>query len=194
MIGDIKAIYRNDPACKNIEFLLYPCLHAILMHRYIIHPLFTLKIPFVPRLLSQVMRFFTGMEIHPGARIGHSFFCDHALGVVIGETAVIGNNCVMFHGVTLGGTGKHHCKRHPTIGNNVFIGAQATILGPVTVGDNCRIGAETVVINRNVPPNCTIVGAPAVIVRMNGKTVRQSLPLMSNEDLTDASRPAGGIE
>lgn len=182
MIGDIKAIFRNDPACKNIEFMLYPSLHAILVHRYLTHPLFQIGIPFLPRLLSQIMRFFTAMEIHPGARIGRNFFCDHGFGVVIGETAEIGENCVMFHGVTLGGTGKHRGKRHPTVGDNVFIGAHATILGPVRIGNGSRIGAEAVVINRDVPSGCTVVGAPAMIVKKAGQTVRMALPVSSYHD------------
>jgi len=177
MFEDVKAIYRNDPACKNIEFLLYPCLHAIVAHRYVIHPLYRLGVPFIPRLLSQIMRFSTGMEIHPGATIGKGFFCDHGSGVVIGETVEIGNNCVMFHGVTLGGTGKHEGKRHPTVGNDVFLGTHATILGPVVIGDGARLGAESVVINRDVPANCVVVGAPAVIVKRDGKKVHEPLPV-----------------
>ena len=171
MFDDIKAIYRNDPAVKNIEFLLYPGLHAILVHRFISHPLYRIKIPFIPRLISQIMRFLTGIEIHPGAKIGKSFFIDHGNGVVIGETAEIGQNCVLFHGVTLGGTGKHKGKRHPTIGNNVLIGAQSILLGPLKVGDNVKIGADTTVINKDVPANCTVVGTPGKIIKLNGKKV-----------------------
>ena len=177
MFEDIKAIKRNDPACKNVEFLLYPCLHAIVVHRYLAHPLYRLGVPFVPRLISQVMRILTGMEIHPGARIGRGFFCDHGMGVVIGETAEIGENCVLFHGVTLGGTGKHTGKRHPTLGDDVFIGTHATILGPVTIGDGAKVGAESVIINRDVPAGCTVVGAPAVIVKKDGKSVHLPLPV-----------------
>lgn len=177
MFEDVKAIYRNDPACRNLEFLLYPCLHAIAAHRYVIHPLHRLGVPFFPRLLSQVMRFLTGMEIHPGATIGKAFFCDHGAGVVVGETVVIGDNCVMFHGVTLGGTGKHTRKRHPTVGDHVFLGTHATILGPVRLGDRCKIGAESVIINRDVPEDCTVVGAPAYIVKQGGRPVRAALPV-----------------
>jgi serine O-acetyltransferase len=177
MFEDIKAIRRNDPACKNIEFLLYPCLHAIVAHRYLIHPLYRLGLPFFPRLLSQIMRFSTGMEIHPGATIGKGFFCDHGTGVVIGETVEIGENCVMFHGVTLGGTGKHVGKRHPTVGKNVFLGTHATILGPVVIGDNAKVGAEAVIINRDVPANCSVVGAPAYIVKVGDEHVHQPLPV-----------------
>ena len=177
MFEDIKAIKRNDPACRNIEFLLYPCLHAIVIHRYITHPLYRLGVPFLPRLISQIARFATGMEIHPGAKIGRGFFCDHGSGVVIGETVEIGERCVMFHGVTLGGTGKHTGKRHPTVGKNVFLGTHATILGPVTIGDNAKVGAEAVIINRDVPPNCVVVGAPAVIVKRDGVKVHEPLPV-----------------
>ena len=169
MFEDIKAIFRNDPAAKNIEFLLYPGLHSIVIHRYISHPLYKLKVPFIPRLISQIMRFLTGIEIHPGAKIGKGFFIDHGMGVVIGETAEIGKNCVMFHNVSLGGTGKHQGKRHPTIGDNVKIGTGAVLLGPITVGNNVRIGADTFIINKNVPDNCTVVGTPGIIVRKNGK-------------------------
>ena len=123
MFEDIKAIYKNDPAAKNIEFILYPGWQAVTIHKLICHPLYKLKIPFLPRLISQIVRFFTGLEIHPGAKIGKGIFIDHGMGVVIGETAEIGDNVIMYHQVTLGGTGKHKGKRHPTIGNNVLIGA-----------------------------------------------------------------------
>jgi serine O-acetyltransferase len=176
MFEDIRAIFRNDPAARGIEPLLYPGLHAIAVHRYISHPLYKVRLKFIARLISQIMRFFTGIEIHPGARIKEGLFIDHGMGVVIGETAKIGKNCVLFHGVTLGGTGKHHGKRHPTLGSNVLVGAQATLLGPITIGSNTKIGAETVVINKNVPADCTVVGAPGVIVRKNGKKVHEHLP------------------
>jgi serine O-acetyltransferase len=172
---DIKAIYRNDPAVRNIEFLLYPGLHAILVHRFC-HLLWKLKIPFFPRLLSQISRFFSGIEIHPGATIGKGFFIDHGMGVVVGETSEIGNNCVLFHNVTLGGTGKHKGKRHPTIGNNVMIGTGAILLGPITVGDNVRIGANTFILMRDVPDNTTVAGTPGRIVKMNGRQVGIKLP------------------
>lgn len=170
IIEDAKAINRNDPAARNIEFLLYPGFHAIFMHRFI-HVLYNLKLPFIPRLLSQINRFFTGIEIHPGASIGSGLFIDHGAGIVIGETARIGDNCVLFHNVTLGGTGKHLGKRHPTLGNNVFIGTGATILGPVTIGDNSSIGANTFVYMVDIPANCTVVGTPAVIVRRDGEKI-----------------------
>lgn len=170
IIEDVKAINRNDPAARNIEFLLYPGFHAIFMHRFI-HVLHNLKLPFIPRLLSQMNRFFTGIEIHPGASIGSGLFIDHGSGIVVGETAKIGDNCVLFHNVTLGGTGKHIGKRHPTLGNNVFIGTSATILGPVTIGDNVSIGANTFIYMVDIPNNCTVVGTPAVIVRKDGKKI-----------------------
>lgn len=171
MIKAIKAIYKNDPSVKGFEVLLNSGLHAIVLHKYISHPLHKIKLRFFPRFISQLVRFFTGIEIHPGATIGSSLFIDHGMGVVIGETAIIGNDCIMFHGVTLGGTGKDIGKRHPTIGNNVLIGTQATLLGPIKVGNNVKIGAETVLINHDVPDNCTVVGSPGKIVKLNGKKV-----------------------
>lgn len=175
MFEDIKAIYKNDPAVKNIEFLLYPGLHSIIVHRYITHPLYIIRIPFIPRLISQIMRFFTGIEIHPGAKIGRGFFIDHGMGVVIGETVGIGKDCIMFQGVSLGGIGKDKGKRHPTIGDNVLIGAESILLGPIEVGSNVKVGANTTVINKNVPSNCTVVGTPARIVKLNGKKVNLKL-------------------
>jgi serine O-acetyltransferase len=178
-IEDIRATRRNDPAARNLlEILLcYPSLHAILVHR-LAHFLHTrLKIPILPRFISVLSRAWSGVEIHPGARIGRGFFIDHGTGVVIGETAEIGEGCVFFHGVTLGGTGHHRDKRHPTIGNNVLIGANATLLGPIEVGENTKIGATTVIINRDVPANCTVVGAPGRIVKRNGVHTDQPLPV-----------------
>lgn len=180
IIQDIRAVRKNDPAAKNIiEVLLcHTPLHAIIVHR-LSHVLYQIGIPVLPRFISALMRFWTGVEIHPGAKIGKSFFIDHGTGVVIGETAEIGDNCVMFHNVTLGGTGHHRGKRHPTVGNNVLIGTGATLLGPIKVGDNVRIGAEAVIINRDVPDNCTVVGAPGKIVKLNGKRVNLKLPRAS---------------
>lgn len=175
IIDDIRAIYRNDPAVRNIEFLLYPGFQAILAHR-LIHLMWKMNIPFFPRLLSQVSRFFTGLEIHPGATIGRGFFVDHGTGVVIGETTEIGDNVVLFHNVTLGGTGKHHGKRHPTIGSNVFIGTGATLLGPIEVGDNVKIGANTFVVMRDIPSNCSVVGTPARIIKKDGVSTEEELP------------------
>ena len=175
IIEDIKAIYRNDPAARNIEFLLYPGFQAIVAHR-LNHFLYNLGIPFIPRLLSQIVRFFTGLEIHPGAKIGKGFFVDHGAGLVIGETTEIGDNCVLFHNVTLGGTGKHHGKRHPTLGNNVLVGTGATLLGPIRVGDNVRIGANSFIFMRDVPSDCTVAGTPARIVKRDGITCEEDLP------------------
>ena len=149
----IKAIYRNDPAAKNIEFILYPGFYAVLVHKGIAHPLFKIRIPFIPRLVSQLMRFFTGIEIYPGAKIGKGLFIDHGAGIVIGETTEIGDHCFMFHNVTLGGTGKHLGKRHPTIGNKVIIGTGTILLGPTKVGNNVNIGAGTFIINKKIPSN-----------------------------------------
>jgi len=175
MFEDIKAIYKNDPAARGIEFLLYPGWHAIFIHRLFSHPLYKIKLKFIARLISQISRFLTGLEIHPGAKIRKGFFVDHGMGVVIGETAEIGKNCTLFHGVTLGGTGKHKGKRHPTLGNDVLIGAQATLLGPIKIGNNVNIGAETAIINHDVPDNCTVIGAPGMIVKQNGQKVNKEL-------------------
>lgn len=175
MFEDIKSIYKNDPAAKNIEFLLYPGWHAIVIHRYISHPLYKIKLPFLPRLISQIMRFLTGIEIHPGAKIGKGLFIDHGFGIVIGETSEIGKNCVMYHNVTLGGTGKHQGKRHPSIGNNCILGTGSILLGPMRIGNNVKIGADTFVINKNIPDNCTVVGTPGKIVKLNNKRVNQEL-------------------
>ena len=171
MISELKAVYRNDPAARGLEPFLYPGLKAVWTHKYLVRPLYRIRLRFFARWVSQINRFFTGIEIHPGARIGKGLFIDHGMGIVIGETAVIGDGCVLFHGVTLGGTGKHHGKRHPTLGNNVLVGANATVLGPCLVGDNVKIGAETVLINRIVPADCTVVGAPGKIVRKDGVRV-----------------------
>jgi len=183
IIEDTKAIYRNDPAARNLEFLLYPGFHAILIHR-VTHLLWKLKIPFFPRLISQVSRFLTGIEIHPGAKIGKGFFIDHGMGVVMGETSEIGDNCVMFHNVTLGGTGKHKGKRHPSIGNNVMIGTGAILLGPISVGNNVRIGANTFIFMKDVPDNCTVVGCPGRIVRINNQNIDKELESTKIKEIT----------
>jgi serine O-acetyltransferase len=166
---DIKAVFERDPAAKNIlEVFTYAGLHAIIWYR-IAHFLHTkLKIPFLPRLISQLARFFTGVEIHPGAEIGKGFFIDHGMGVVIGETTIIGDNVTIFQGVTLGGTGKEKGKRHPTLGNNVVVGTGAKVLGNITIGDNVLIGANAVVI-RDVPADSTVVGVPGRVVKIKGE-------------------------
>ena len=187
LIEDIRAIYRNDPAVRNIEFILYPGWQAITFHR-LNHLLWKLRLPFIPRLLSQINRFLTGLEIHPGATIGKGFFVDHGAGVVIGETAIIGDNCVLFHNVTLGGTGKHHGKRHPTLGNNVFVGTGAILLGPITVGDNVKIGANTFVVMRDIPSNTSVVGTPAKIIKRDGRVVDEELPKTNDRLLLQERR------
>lgn len=166
---DLKSAMKNDPAARNqIEvFLLYPCIHALIHHR-ISHALYKRKYFFLARLISQVSRFFTGIEIHPGATIGKGLFIDHGMGVVIGETAEIGDNVTLYHGVTLGGTGKDTGKRHPTVGNNVTIGSGSKILGPIMIGDGVKVGANSVVL-KDVPANCTAVGIPAKIVYKKSK-------------------------
>ena len=163
LIADVQAIRRNDPAARSAgELILYPGLHAITMHR-LTHRLWQAGIPFVPRLLSQLTRFFTGIEIHPGAQIGSAFFIDHGMGVVIGETTVIGDRVVLYQDVTLGGTGKQGGKRHPTLGNDIVVGVGAKVLGAITIGDGARIGGGAVVV-KDVPPHSTAIGVPARIV------------------------------
>lgn len=166
---EIKATLEKDPAAhSSLEVvLLYSGLHAIVMYR-LSHILYLLKIPLIPRLVSEAMRVFTGIEIHPGAKIGKGLFIDHGMGVVIGETAVIKDNVLLYQGVTLGGTGKEKGKRHPTIGNNVVVGAGAKVLGNIDIGDNSYIGANAVVI-KDVPANSTIVGVPGRITKQDGK-------------------------
>ncbi len=160
MIQYIKHIRHADPAIKSyFEVLLYPTLYAMLSHR-IAHRLYKWRLYFLARLISQVNRLFTGIEIHPGATIGKRLFIDHGMGVVIGETAEIGADCMLYHGVTLGGTSLEAKKRHPTLGNGVVIGAGAKVLGPVNIGDDARIGANAVVV-RDLPAHHTAVGVPA---------------------------------
>lgn len=164
---NIDNIMKNDPAARNkVEvFFLYPSLHALIYYR-IAHAFYCIKLFFIARLISQLGRFFTGIEIHPGAKIGKGLFIDHGMGVVIGETSEIGDNVVMYHGVTLGGTGKDKGKRHPTVGNNVVIGTGAKVLGPINIGNGCKIGANAVVL-KDVPDFTTVVGIPAAIVNKN---------------------------
>lgn len=168
---EIKAIFERDPAATNfLEVLLtYSGLHALIFHR-ISHGLLKMGIPFFPRFISQFAKWITGIEIHPGALIAEGLFIDHGMGVVIGETSVIGNNVTLFQGVTLGGTGKERGKRHPTLGNNVVVGTGAKILGNIIVGDNSYVGANAVVI-KDVPPNSTVVGVPGRITKQDGKKI-----------------------
>jgi serine O-acetyltransferase len=160
---DVRAILRNDPAARNLaEVLLYPGLHAIILHR-LAHALWTRHIPFLPRLISQIGRFLTGIEIHPGAQIGRGFFIDHGMGVVIGETSEIGDWVTLYQGVTLGGTGKQRGKRHPTLEDDVVVGVSAVVLGAISVGKGAKVGGGAVVV-KDVPPHSTAVGVPARIV------------------------------
>ena len=172
---EIRAIFERDPAAGGyLEVLLtYSGLHALLFYR-ISHTLCKMRVPFLSRWISQVGRFFTGIEIHPKATIGNSLFIDHGMGVVIGETAIIGDNVTLYQGVTLGGTGKEKGKRHPTVGNNVVIGAGAKILGNIKIGDNSYIGSNAVVI-KDVPDNSTVVGIPGRITKQDGKKIDVSL-------------------
>ena len=172
---DIRLIKERDPAARSSFeiWLLYSGLHAVRSYRRA-HWFYKRRMYLVARWISEFSRFRTGIEIHPGAKIGRGLFIDHGTGVVIGETTEIGENCTIYQGVTLGGTGKDKGKRHPTIGNNVMIGAGAKILGPFKVGDNAKIAANAVVLNE-VPANCTAVGVPANVVRINGKKVKQDL-------------------
>ncbi|MFA4858575.1 MAG: serine O-acetyltransferase [Candidatus Margulisiibacteriota bacterium] len=167
MFNTIKTIFDRDPAARGLEVILYQGLWAIWFHR-VAHALYKWRIPFVPRLISQISRLLTLIEIHPGAKIGKGIFIDHGVGVVIGETTEIGEGVTIFQGVTLGGTGKEKGKRHPTIGNNVVIGAGAIVLGAITVGDNSRVGAGAVV-TKPVPPDSTVVGNPAWIMKREGR-------------------------
>jgi len=168
---EIKAVFQRDPAARNYPEVLftYSGLHAIILHRFA-HYIYNKKIPFLARVISQLSRHITGIEIHPAAKIGKGFFIDHGMGVVIGETTIIGDDVTLYQGVTLGGTGKEKGKRHPTIGNNVVISAGAKVLGNISIGDNVNIGANAVVI-RTVPSNCTVVGVPGKIAKKEGKRI-----------------------
>jgi len=171
LLADFRIIFERDPAARNwLEVLFcYPGLQALVFHR-LSHWLYRLHIPLVPRLISHIARFLTGIEIHPGAAIGRSVFIDHGMGVVIGETAIVGDYALIYQGVTLGGTGKECGKRHPTVGDGVVVGAGAKVLGNIQIGDNVRIGAGSVVL-RNVPSNCTVVGVPGRIIYRSGVRV-----------------------
>ena len=201
LLDDARNIQRKDPAARSVleVILLYPGFHILVYHR-IAHWLYQHKRFFLARWVSQHGRRRTGIEIHPGATIGKCLFIDHGMGIVFGETTEIGDNCTIYHGVTLGGTGKDTGKRHPTLGNNVLIGAGTKVLGPVYIGDNSRIGAGSVVL-RNLPANCTAVGVPAEVVRINNKAVnpaddldQQDLPDLVAQRLTDLDRRLGVLE
>ncbi|MGB7442128.1 MAG: serine O-acetyltransferase [Coleofasciculaceae cyanobacterium] len=171
LIADFRIIFDRDPAARNwLEVLFcYPGLQALVLHR-LCHGLYILGIPFIPRLISQASRFLTGIEIHPGATVGRGVFIDHGMGVVIGETAIVGDYCLIYQGVTLGGTGKESGKRHPTLGENAVVGAGAKVLGNIQIGNNVRIGAGSVVL-RDVPSDCTVVGVPGRVVYRSGVRV-----------------------
>jgi len=172
---EVDAVFDRDPAARNYleVVLLYAGVQALVMHR-IAHALYRAKVPFLPRWLAQVSRFLTGIEIHPAARIGEGLFIDHGMGVVIGETSVVGRNVTLYQGVTLGGTGKEKGKRHPNIGDNVVIGTGAKVLGNITIGENSYIGANAVVL-RDVPANSTVVGVPGHITKQDGKKLDRLL-------------------
>jgi serine O-acetyltransferase len=172
MPGFLRSILDRDPAARWSELWLYPCVYALLLHR-IAHVLWKLRILVLPRAISQVSRFLTGIEIHPGANIGRNFFIDHGMGTVIGETCEIGDNVTLFQGVTLGGTGKEKGKRHPTLKDHVVVAAGAKVLGNITLGEHAKVGANAVVIT-DVPPYSTAVGVPARIVILRGRRVKAS--------------------
>lgn len=180
---DIRVVFERDPAAKSIWEVIfcYPGFHALQFHR-VSHWLYRHKLILLPRMISQLARFLTGIEIHPGAKIGQGFFIDHGMGVVIGETTEVGDNVTLYQGVTLGGTGKEKGKRHPTVGNNVVIGSGAKVLGSITIGDDVKIGAGSVV-NKPVPSDSTVVGVPGRVVIHKGVSVKGTD--LSHGDLPD---------
>jgi serine O-acetyltransferase len=168
--GDLEAPLMRDPAARGpLDVVLsYPGFHAVVAHRFIYE---IRSVPLLPRFLAQFVRFLTGVEIHPSAKIGHGVFIDHGMGVVIGETAEVGDGCTIYQGVTLGGTSLTHGKRHPTLGRNVVVGVNAAVLGAIVLGDNVKVGGGSIVV-KDVPANATVVGVPARIVAQDGKPVR----------------------
>ena len=176
---DVRAVKERDPAAQSsfVIWLTYPGLHARWSH-VVEHWLWNHGLKSLARISSQFTRFMTGVEIHPGAQIGRRFFIDHAMGVIIGETTIIGDDCTLYQGVTLGGTGNETGKRHPTLGNNVIVGVGAAVLGNITIGDNSKIGGGAVAV-KDVPPNCTVVGIPGRIVKRDGKRVTSEPPPQS---------------
>jgi serine O-acetyltransferase len=193
----IETIFREDPAAKSrIEILLcYPGFHAILAHR-LAHRLYRAGVPLVPRVISQVSRFFTGIEIHPGATIGRRFFIDHGMGVVIGETTEIGDDCLLYQGVTLGGTGNEKGKRHPTLGDHVVVGTGAKVLGNIRIGNHVKVGAGSVVVHP-VPDHSTVVGIPGRVVRSrtdNDVLEHGKLPDPEGQAMEDLARRVEELE
>ncbi|GCL55970.1 serine acetyltransferase [Microcystis aeruginosa NIES-3806] len=186
LLADFKIIFERDPAARNwLEVLFcYPGLQALLCHRFA-HWLYQIGIPFIPRLISHLARFLTGIEIHPGAQIGQGVFIDHGMGVVIGETAIVGDYALIYQGVTLGGTGKESGKRHPTLGENVVVGAGAKVLGNIYLGNNVRVGAGSVVL-RDIPADCTVVGVPGRLIYRAGTRVQP----LEHGDLPDSEAVA----
>ena len=180
---DVKAVQERDPAARSAleVLLLYQGVHALIWHR-IAHWFWIHNMRFLGRLISQIARFFTLIEIHPGAVLGYGILIDHGCGIVIGETTVVGDNCTIYQGVTLGGTGKDKGKRHPTLGDNVMVGAGAKVLGPITIGNNVKVAANAVVL-KPIPDNCTAVGVPARVARCAGKKIVEDLDQMTCPDL-----------
>lgn len=185
LINDARSIAYRDPAARNIleVMVLYSGFHALALHR-LAHFFWTLHLYFLARFVSQFNRFLTGIEIHPAAKIGNGLFIDHGMGIVIGETAEVGEDCTIYHGVTLGGTGHDTGKRHPTLGNNVLVSAGAKVLGPINIGDNVRIGANSVVL-KEVEANATVVGVPGKVIRLNGKPVGPSSVALDQVNMPD---------
>ncbi len=198
LVDEIRSAFRYDPAARNVlEVLLaYPGIHAIWLHR-IAHLLWRLRVPVLPRLLSHLARFLTGIEIHPGAKIGRGVFIDHGAGVVIGETAEVGDECVLYQGVTLGGTTFNRGKRHPTLEDHVIVGAGAKILGNIRIGSHSRIGANAVVL-KSVPPHSVVVGVPGRIKKIAGKEPEplehDKLPDLVAEEFSRAYRRIERLE
>jgi serine O-acetyltransferase len=193
----IETIFREDPAAKSVVeiFFCYPGFHAILAHR-LAHKLYRWGVPLAPRVISQISRFFTGIEIHPGATIGRRFFIDHGMGVVIGETTEIGDDVLLYQGVTLGGTGNETGKRHPTLGDHVVVGTGAKVLGNIRIGNHVRVGAGSVVVHP-VPDNSTVIGVPGRVVRVrdeNGVLEHGKLPDPEGQALEDLTHRVAELE
>jgi|SRR5579862_4642646 len=194
VMADLQAPLRRDPAARGwLDVVLsYPGFHALVAHR-LIHPLYKAGIPILPRFLANTSRFLTQIEIHPGATIGKGIFIDHGSGVVIGETAEIGDGCTIYQGVTLGGTSLSHGKRHPTLGRNVTVGVNSSVLGAIMLGDNARVGGGSVVV-KDVPANATVVGVPARVVMQDGKPIR-AVSQRPQVDMPDPTADAiGGLQ